>query len=174
MCIIHRLLIISTFVTLYACTSSEEPTSKPTATADTPKLSQQAPPSPPKVDSTPIDTTPMPSKMQRPTRTPPKMHFDAITYHFDTITAGDTLKYAFDFTNVGERPLSIKKVVGSCGCTAASYPFLDIAPKESNSIKARFDSKGKEGDQVKTITISTNAQPAQYTLTLKGYVKPKD
>ena len=123
------------------------------------------------VDTVAQDTTPEPQKEERPQRNPPKIKFKTTTYTYDTIQQGDIVEYDFEFTNVGERPLSIKDVKGSCGCTIGSYPFLDIAPNEENVIKARFDSKGKVGPQFTTITVYSNAETKAMVLTLKGFVK---
>jgi hypothetical protein len=109
-------------------------------------------------------------KVARPTREPAKIKFKETSYTYDTIKQGDVVEYSFKFTNVGERPLTIKDVKGSCGCTIGSYPFLDIAPKEENAIKARFDSKGKKGPQFTTITVYSNANPKGDVLSLKGGV----
>jgi hypothetical protein len=121
-------------------------------------------------DTTSLDTIKAVQKVARPTREPAKIKFKETTYTYDTIKQGEVIEYNFKFQNVGERPLSIKDVKGSCGCTIGSYPFLDIAPNEKNTIKARFDSKGKKGVQFTTITVYSNANPKGDVLSLKGFV----
>lgn len=125
-------------------------------------------------DSTAIDSTPIAQKIERPTRRPPEVTFVTTTHAYDTIDQGDIVEYEFKFTNTGERPLTINDVKGSCGCTIGSYPFLDIAPGEQNVIKARFDSKGKQGPQFTTITVYSNANPKGDLLSLKGVVRGPD
>lgn len=125
-------------------------------------------------DSTTGDSIPIAQKVERPTRRPPEMTFVTTTHTYDTIEQGDIVEYEFKFTNTGERPLTIKDVKGSCGCTIGSYPFLDIAPGEQNVIKARFDSKGKQGPQFTTITVYSNANPKGDLLSLKGIVRGPD
>jgi len=117
-----------------------------------------------------IDTVKKVQKIVRPTRKPPKIKFMETSYTYDTIKQGDVIEYNFKFKNIGERPLTIKDVTGSCGCTIGSYPFLDIASKEESAIKARFDSKGKIGPQFTTITVYSNANPKGDVLSLKGVV----
>lgn len=121
-------------------------------------------------DTTSLDTLKVVQKVARPSREPAKIKFQETTYTYDTIKQGEVIEYNFKFQNVGERPLSIKDVKGSCGCTIGSYPFLDIAPNEKNAIKARFDSKGKKGVQFTTITVYSNANPKGDVLSLKGFV----
>lgn len=123
------------------------------------------------VDTIPIDTIKVAQKVERPTRIPAKIKFETTSYLYDTINQGDVVEYSFKFKNVGERPLAIKDVRGSCGCTIASYSFLDIAANEESEIKARFDSKGKKGPQFTTITVYSNANPKGDVLSLKGVVR---
>lgn len=121
-------------------------------------------------DTISVDTVKKAEKAVRPTREPAKIEFKETSHTYDTIKQGDIVEYSFKFKNVGERPLSIKDVKGSCGCTIGSYPFLDIAPKEESVIKARFDSKGKVGPQFTTITVYSNANAKGDVLSLKGVV----
>ncbi len=131
------------------------------------------PEAPPMIEQV-LDTMPVVTRSERPVRTPASISFEETTYTYDTIQQGEVVEYAFKFTNTGERPLSIKDVKGSCGCTIGSYPFLDIAPNEKSTIKARFDSKGKVGVQSTTITVYSNANPKGDVLSLKGFVvEPK-
>lgn len=125
-------------------------------------------------DTVAADTTPVVSRAERPTREPARIVFEATSFAYDTIQQDDVVEHEFKFKNEGERPLIIKDVKGSCGCTIGSYPFLDIAPNEESSIKARFDSKGKQGPQFTTITVYSNANPKGDVLSLKGVVMPKD
>lgn len=117
-----------------------------------------------------LDTIPVVTRAERPSRSPAKITFIETSHVYDTIQQGEVIEYEFKFKNEGERPLSIKDVKGSCGCTIGSYPFLDIAPNEVSSIKARFDSKGKVGPQFTTITVYSNANAKGDVLSLKGVV----
>lgn len=125
-------------------------------------------------DTVTADTTPVAQKIERPNRRPPEMTFVTTSHEYDTIDQGTVVEYEFQFTNTGERPLTIKDVQGSCGCTIGSYSFLDIAPNEQSTIKARFDSKGKQGPQFTTITVYSNANPKGEVLSLKGVVRGPD
>lgn len=164
-------LTLSIFCLVLACTDSPPNDDNPVVAEDS--ITQIIAPAPDSiaVDTMAIDTTAEPQKLERPSRKPPKMKFEKTSYSYDTIQQGEVIEYSFKFKNVGERPLSISNVQGSCGCTIGSYPFLDIAPNEENSIKARFDSKNKKGSQTTTVTVYSNADPKEYVLTLKGFVK---
>lgn len=154
-------------------TTPEEASTPPTSALATPPPDPRPEPTPmmEAVLDTVVDTLPKANRAERPVRVPANIAFKETSYTYDTILQGEVVEYEFKFKNTGERPLSIKDVKGSCGCTIGSYPFLDIAPNEESSIKARFDSKGKEGPQFTTITVYSNANPKGDVLSLKGVVK---
>jgi len=99
------------------------------------------------------------------------------TYDFGTINQNDVIEHVFKFKNTGKNDLIIRKIKSSCGCTAATVGSKTIKPGEESSIKAVFNSRGKRGNQHKSITITTNipevkGKPAknQIVLMLKGVV----
>ena len=100
------------------------------------------------------------------------------TYDFGTINQNDVIEHVFKFKNTGKNDLIIRKMKSSCGCTAASVGSKTIKPGEEGSIKAVFNSRGKHGQQHKSITITTNipevaGKPgkSQIVVMLKGLVK---
>lgn len=101
---------------------------------------------------------------------PTTMAFGESEHNFGDIKQGETVEHVFTFTNTGENPLLISNAQGSCGCTVPSYPTEPIPPGESGEILVKFDSKGKTGDQHKTVTITANTDPAQTRLAIKGNV----
>lgn len=114
------------------------------------------------------------SKTQRRKRlAPARAQFAAQSHNYGNITEGAIVEHTFVLENTGERPLEILKTSGSCGCTVASYSFLPIKPGGKSEIKARFNSLGKLGKQKTTLTVTTNAQPRTYILSLEGTVRPE-
>ena len=95
------------------------------------------------------------------------------TFNKGTITEGEKLEIVYRFKNTGEKPLIIKDVRPSCGCTVAEKPMEPIAPGEEGSIKAVFDSQNKPGPSHKTITVISNTQPENYALTFDVVVNKK-
>lgn len=95
---------------------------------------------------------------------------DSATYQFGEIKEGDIVEHSFKFKNGGQFPLIINNVTASCGCTIPEWPREPIAPNQESSIEVRFNSKGKPGQQVKTITVYANTQPAYSELRLQGVV----
>lgn len=125
------------------------------------------------IDTSEQDTSKPVEKVEKPSIDPPNIQFKTLAYAFDTITAGEVITHPFEFTNIGGKPLEISKVQGSCGCTAASYPFLPFTAGESDSVTARFDSKNKKGPQENTLTVISTAENSPVVLKITGYVKEK-
>lgn len=94
-------------------------------------------------------------------------------YDFGTLTEGDTVEHAFEFTNTGEFPLIINNITASCGCTTPEWPREPVAPGTKSSVRVRFNSRGKVGEQNKTITVFANTDPAMTDLQFKAMVNPK-
>ncbi|GAB3541904.1 DUF1573 domain-containing protein [Spirosoma fluminis] len=94
-------------------------------------------------------------------------------YDFGTLTEGDTVEHVFEFTNTGEFPLIINNITASCGCTTPEWPREPVAPGTKSSVRVRFNSRGKGGEQNKTITIFANTDPSMTDLQFRALVKPK-
>ena len=106
--------------------------------------------------------------------TAPKIVFTEPIFNFDTITEGDVIDHVFTFKNAGNKELNLAKVVPGCGCTLPTYPFIGIAPGESNEIKVRYNSVSKNGPQKSVIEVySDDPNQEIYEIALVGYVKGK-
>ena len=103
-----------------------------------------------------------------------KMEFEATEWNFGEITQGESVEYAFEFTNIGSEPLIITNAKGSCGCTVPVWPREPVAPGESGVVDVKFNSKGKKGKQNKKVTLTTNMVPSQMVLKVTGLVNLKE
>ncbi|MCX7607095.1 MAG: DUF1573 domain-containing protein [Bacteroidia bacterium] len=103
----------------------------------------------------------------------PRVQFDVTEFNYGKIKAGDKVTHTFQLTNVGKKPLLIRKVKASCGCTAANPDKTELKPGESTSIKVTFDSTGRSGRDSKSVTVITN-DPRQPTtnLIIQGEIEP--
>lgn len=102
----------------------------------------------------------------------PVMTFEQTEVDYGSIEQGSDPYRSFVFTNTGEAPLIIKSARGSCGCTVPEYPKEPIMPGEKSEIKVRYDTNRLNAFS-KTITLTTNADPNQVILRVKGnVVKP--
>ena len=98
------------------------------------------------------------------------LSFDKTIHNFGTIAAGAAVSHQFRFRNTGDYPLLIKNAKASCGCTVPQYPKEPIAVGEQGIIEVTFNSKGKSGNQHKSITITANTNPADTRLYIKAQI----
>jgi hypothetical protein len=100
----------------------------------------------------------------------PVIQFADTEHDFGRIIEGETVSYAFNFTNNGKSDLIIAEVSTSCGCTVPSYPKTPIRPGESGTIKVAFNSVGRRGFQNKNIVVVSNTQPNTTVIRIKAQV----
>ena len=104
----------------------------------------------------------------------PNIKFDFDTYDFGEVTDGEIVEVDYTFKNTGKSNLIIYDASASCGCTVPDYPKdKEIRPGESGVIKARFDSSGQTGKQVKSITLTTNTENSKKIIRMSGFVVNK-
>jgi hypothetical protein len=97
--------------------------------------------------------------------------FDEMSYAWGKIKEGEKMTHNFKFTNTGSNDLIISDARGSCGCTVPEWPKEPIKAGKSAEIKVIFDSKGKVGEQSKTVTVTANTEPANTVIMIKGTVE---
>src|ERR1700731_1694691 len=67
----------------------------------------------------------------------------------------DTAIGHFQYQNKGDKPIAIKSVTTSCGCTAATAKN-SAEPGEKGEVTATFKVGDRTGTQQKTITVTTD------------------
>ena len=158
--------------TSMATTSAAMPAK--TATPPAPTASTTKPATQPVKPST-TQITPPPSAAASAAMTPAgkttAIKFEESSYAWGSIKEGEKMTHIFKFKNVGSNDLIISDAHGSCGCTVPEWPKEPIKAGKNGEIKVVFDSKGKAGDQQKTVTLTANTEPANTVLTIKGSVK---
>ncbi len=100
----------------------------------------------------------------------PVILFDETEHDFGRIIEGETVSYAFNFTNTGKSDLIIAEVSTSCGCTVPSYPKTPIRPGGKGTVKVAFNSNGKRGFQSKNVIVASNTQPNTSVIRIKAQV----
>ena len=83
------------------------------------------------------------------------------------VKQGEEMDIAYYYTNNGDKPLMLFGVSPSCGCTIADFSRKPLAVGLSDSIVAKFDSKGKEGSYQKTIKVNCNSEQKNHNLFFK-------
>lgn len=105
-------------------------------------------------------------------QTAPRVTFNERAHNFGTITQGEVVSTTFELTNEGERPLKIRKIKSSCGCTATKPSSDEIAPGETETIEVTFNSAGKRNQVTKHITVVANDPLSPVTrLTIQAKVE---
>jgi hypothetical protein len=85
-----------------------------------------------------------------------RIKFEQDIFDFGSIPRGATVVHEFKFHNVGQGLLEVTDVRPTCGCTTAPLSSNNIAPGESATIKAYFNSEKFNGRVKKEIYVNTN------------------
>lgn len=91
---------------------------------------------------------------------------DGRTFDFGVIIQGENVVHTFEVENKGDANLVISSASASCGCTVPSFSKEPILPGKVGKVDVAFSSAGRSGKQIKTVTLTTNAQPSTITLTI--------
>jgi len=100
--------------------------------------------------------------------------FDTKEHDFGTFTksqTGEGVTYEYLYTNTGDSPLVLNRVVPSCGCTTPEWTREPIAAGKKGSIKVTYNA-ASTGPFSKTITVYSNSKDGFVTLKIKGTVNP--
>lgn len=89
--------------------------------------------------------------------------------NYGKISKGDDGKRVFEFTNVGDAPLIIKKIKTSCDCAVPKKPEKPIMPNEKATITVEYDTS-KTGGFSKEIIIFSNAKTSIKKIKIKGFI----
>ena len=99
----------------------------------------------------------------------PILVFEKTTIDYGKITPESSGRKIFKFKNMGNAPLIIQKVKGSCGCVILNFPKKPIMPNEEGEIKIVYNVL-KTGRISRTITVTTNTKKPITVLKIKGRV----
>lgn len=97
--------------------------------------------------------------------------FSELAHDFGTINEGDLGTFRFQFKNAGKKPISLKEVKASCGCTTPNYTRREVAAGDTGSVLVTYNSKGRPGVFTKSITVVYDTSAAPIILSIKGDVK---
>ncbi|MES2389238.1 MAG: DUF1573 domain-containing protein [Bacteroidota bacterium] len=102
-----------------------------------------------------------------------KIRFEKTVHDFGQIVEkGGNRNYRFIFTNTGDVPVVITKVIASCGCTTPGWTREVIEPGKTGFVNVSYNPTGHVGPLEKTVTVISNAQPE--LLLIKGEVVSVD
>lgn len=86
----------------------------------------------------------------------PKIVFDQETFQFAQVKMGQPVEFEFTYKNEGKDPLQILKVKPSCGCVILNSQLAPLKSGQKASIKGKFDTNNRSGNQYHNITVFTN------------------
>ncbi len=95
--------------------------------------------------------------------------FETETIDYGKIPQNSNGVRTFTFKNVGNAPIIIANVKGSCGCTVATKPNDPILPGETAEIDVKY-ATNRIGGFSKTITITSNASETNKVIRIKGVI----
>jgi mono/diheme cytochrome c family protein len=78
------------------------------------------------------------------------------THNLGTVNTDSKVEHTWILYNTGGKPLYIKDVQTSCGCTAVDVPKKAIAPGGFAPLKVTLDTSIKLGKVKKTVTVISN------------------
>lgn len=84
---------------------------------------------------------------------------DSTDQDLGTVIEGAKVTVIWRFKNTGNKPLVIENVHASCGCTVAEKPEGAVPPGGEDRIRAVFNSEGRQGLQMKEVTVMANTSP---------------
>ncbi|MDR2963604.1 MAG: DUF1573 domain-containing protein [Bacteroidales bacterium] len=97
--------------------------------------------------------------------------FAHTNFNFGSIADGEVVEHVYTFTNTGEHDLVLRDVKPSCGCTTPDFTRVPVKPGEQGKITVKFDSKGKPGNQIKTVNVTANTDPETTVLRFTAQVR---
>ena len=105
------------------------------------------------------------------------LSFKENQHNFGDVIQGDSVEYAFEFTNIHSTPVLITNVYSTCGCTIPEWPKYPIVKGETRHISVKYKSKDKMGLQNKTIIVLLSNPEKTYSthqkLSIEVNVLPK-
>lgn len=87
--------------------------------------------------------------------------FSEEIHNFGSLKAGEIVSFTFIYRNIGNKILTINKVDSGCGCIKVNIPEESVEPGMEGRIEVIYDSSGDVGNQLKTITLFSNAKEKQ-------------
>lgn len=102
------------------------------------------------------------------------LEFESTTHDFGTIKEEDgAVEHDFTFVNKSGKPIVIRSVRASCGCTTPDWTRDTIAVDGTGFVRARYNTRNRPGTFNKNLTVYINLNGMPYRLYIKGKVLPR-
>lgn len=96
--------------------------------------------------------------------------WEELNYEFGDVKQGEVIRHKYYFTNTGTKPVKVFGVKPGCSCTTGDYSEGEIAPGQKGFVELIFDSKDKEGLQIKSATVKLNTPDSITTLRFRANI----
>lgn len=104
-----------------------------------------------------------------------KIYFPIRVHDFGTAREeAGLLKCEFMYVNTGNKPLEIRRVTASCGCTTPTFSRQPLAPGDTSYIQVAYNTTGRPGNFSKSIMVYSNGSANSVTLTIRGTVRERE
>jgi len=105
------------------------------------------------------------------TLAPAQLAWEKTEIELNPAIGAESADATFKYENKGTKPVNIKAVRTSCGCTTTALKKNDVAPGEKGEITATFKIGDRTGFQQKSVTVETDdPERPQTVLTLKANI----
>ena len=102
------------------------------------------------------------------------LSFDKIVLDAGTIAENGGLKtYYFDFSNISDEDVEIKRLVTNCSCVVAYALPQVVKAGHKSTIKVLYDPKGHPGKFVRTLRVYASRLNSEDKLALAAFLKLK-
>lgn len=96
--------------------------------------------------------------------------FETPVVNLGSMKTGEMRDVNFAYLNVSSKPLIIRNIVTTCGCTSVEWEKVPLMPRKSSEIKVRFEAE-KEGVFFKKLFIYYAGSSAPVEIAIKGEIK---
>lgn len=93
--------------------------------------------------------------------------FEESVWEGEAAYGSPKVEFRFPFKNTGKEAIEIRHIQSSCGCTVPQLQKKVYQPGEAGEITGSFDLKGRKGEQVSTLHVTTNQSTKGYELRVK-------
>ncbi len=100
----------------------------------------------------------------------PSIFFPEIEHDFGKVVEGEKVATVFKFENRGPGDIVIQSVTTTCGCTVPRFDKEPVKEGETGTVEVVFDTSYREGEQTKTIEVSSNADKPVVLLLIRAEV----
>ena len=103
-----------------------------------------------------------------------QLHFESVSHDFGTFGEADgKVSCTFRAVNNSRKPLIIRNIATSCGCTVPEFQRSPILPGDSTTVRVTYDPYGRPGIFDRKLYVWGTAEKPMAVLEIKGTVTPR-